>query len=65
VSFWDAIEEHLARLDESEDDVGVPDPWASVEVDGAGLTEDQVALLAGIGDQPPVPHLDLEDLPGE
>jgi len=62
VSFWDAIERHLAELDEGAD---APDPWASVEVDDATLTDEQIALLAGLEDQPSVPHLDLDDLPGD
>ena len=68
MSFWDAIERRVAELDESERDEGedgVPDPWANVEVDDAGLTEEQVAHLAGLDDQPPVPHLTEEDAPGE
>ena len=66
MSFWDAIEQHVAELDESERHARtVPDPWANVAVDDAGLTEAQVAHLAGLDDQPPVPHLTEEDAPGE
>ena len=65
MSFWDAIEQHVAELDESEDHEGTPDPWADVDVDDAGLTEEQVAHLTGLEDQPPVPHLDGEDPPGD
>lgn len=65
MSFWDAIEAHIAEHDESDDNEPAPDPWAGVEVEDAGLTEEQVALLAGLEDQPPVPHLGGDDLPGD
>jgi hypothetical protein len=65
VSFWDAIEEWLAEHDESGGADAAPDPWGEVEVDGAGLTDAQVAHLEGLDDQPPVPHLDGDDRPGD
>ncbi len=68
MSFWDAIEQHVADLDGSAGADGTeaaPDPWAMVEVDDAGLTQAQIALLADIDDQPPVPHLGSDDLPRE
>ena len=55
MSFWDALDAHIADLD---DDDGAPDPWKAVEVDGSDLTEAQRAFLEGLADQPPVPRLD-------
>jgi hypothetical protein len=64
MSFWDAIERHVADLDES-GDAETPDPWAEVEVEAPGLTEEQVAHLAGLEDQPPVPRLKGDDAHGD
>jgi hypothetical protein len=64
MSFWDAIERHVADLDES-DAAEAPDPWADIEVEDPGLTEEQVAHLVGLEDQPPVPHLKGDDAPGD
>lgn len=65
MSLWDAIEDWLAAHEESEGADDAPDPWAGVEVDGAGLTDAQVAHLEGLEDQPPVPHLQVDDGPGD
>lgn len=58
---WDEIEELLDALDE---DAAPPDPWGGVDVGDAALTEDQVAFLTGLDDQPPVPRLDEPPPPG-
>ena len=65
MSFWDAIEQHVTELDESDGTDDVPDPWADVELDDPELTDEQVAHLAGLEDQPPVPHLEGEDAAGD
>ncbi len=65
MSLWDAIEAKLAELDEDRGAGHTPDPWATVEVDDPGLTDAQVAHLAGIEDQPPVPRLEGDHLPGD
>lgn len=65
MSFWDAIEQHVAELDESDGTDDAPDPWADIEVDGVELTKEQVAYLAGLYDQPAVPHLEGEDAAGD
>ena len=81
MTFWEAIEEHIAQLDSSGESEGdgaggndtdadadattPADPWAGADVGDAGLTEDQVAFLAGLADQPPVPRLEGDRMPGE
>lgn len=57
---WDEIEQ---LLDELEEQSTTPDPWNEVDVGDAALTDAQVAFLAGLDDQPPVPRLD-EPSPG-
>ena len=59
-SFWDEIEAHIAELEESE-----PDPWADADVGDAVLTEEQVAFLEGLADQPPMPRLNEGPAPGD
>jgi len=66
VSFWEAIEEHIAALDRDAEQTdegtatvsgsAVPNPWADIEVGDAALTARQVAFLAGLSNQPPPPR---------
>jgi hypothetical protein len=59
-SVWDEIEAHIAELEESE-----PDPWADADVGDAALTDEQVAFLEGLADQPPTPRLKDGSAPGD
>lgn len=43
---------------EAGDPTGTPEPWADHDGAAATLTVDQRAVLAGLDDQPPPPHLD-------
>ena len=55
--WWKAIEEELDRLSD-----GAPNPWAGLlDDDEPGLTQEQMAFLAGLGDQPSVSRLDEAD----
>jgi hypothetical protein len=55
MSFWDALEAHIAALD---DETTAPDPWGGTEVEGGELTDAQRDFLEGLADQPAIPHLD-------
>jgi hypothetical protein len=57
--FWDEIEAYIASLEETE-----PDPWADADVGDAELTDEQVAFLEGLADQPPTPRLHDGPTPG-
>jgi hypothetical protein len=59
-SFWDEIEAYVAALDGTE-----PDPWAEADVGAAALTDEQVAFLEGLADQPPLPRLHDSSPPGD
>lgn len=55
VPFWQELER---LLDDADGQAERPDPWGGAEVGEPALTDEQVAFLAGLEDQPPVPHLD-------
>ena len=59
-SFWDEIAAYVAELEETE-----PDPWADADVGRATLTDEQVAFLEGLVDQPSVPRLHGDPGPGD
>lgn len=52
-SWWEALEDHLARRD----GVGADDPWGDVDLPTPPLTDAQRDYLAQLADQPPVPRL--------
>jgi hypothetical protein len=47
MSWWEAIEDHVAERERD-----APDPWADRPLGGGGLTEAQEDFLAGLADQP-------------
>ena len=47
MTWWKAIEEHVAEREQ-----GAPDPWGDRPLADAGLTEAQEEFLAGLDDQP-------------
>lgn len=59
-SFWDEIQAHIAALEETESD-----PWADADAGDAALTQEQVAFLEGLADQPPPPRLKDGSAPGD
>ena len=53
MSWWESIEERLAELGEE-----LPDPWSDVPEATPTLTDEQLAALDPLGDQPSPPRLD-------
>lgn len=59
-SFWDEVKALISELEET-----APDPWADADVGAPALTDDQVAFLEGLADQPPTPRLTDGPAPGD
>lgn len=71
-TWWEVVEDEVARraadadtgatVDADRDGgdgagEGLPDPWRDAVASPGGLTAEQAAVLAGLDDQPGVPHL--------